>query len=111
MGVAGGMGQAICPGDRPALMALPLPMLLTLPLLTDALAAARARGSGGCCRCGTGPRRTTPGDSRLAGETDDTGDGVNAVLGTDEWPEKTDTRLLSRIAAAAAAGAARRSCA
>jgi len=46
-GVPGGMGQAICPGARPALMALVVLTLLTLPWLKRTLPAGTRRGSGG----------------------------------------------------------------
>jgi hypothetical protein len=99
-GVPGGMGQAIWPGDRAALMALPVLMLLTLPLLTWALAAVTMRGSGGSCM--GREERTVPGDSMpFVGETGETGDGVNAPVLAPEPLVKTETRLLSRVAAAA----------
>ena len=94
-GGPGGMGQAICPGDSAALMPLPVLILLTLPRVTRALAAATIRGSGGAW---IGREvRTVPGDSMVDGDIGETGDGVKPVVATESYV-KTDTRLLSRAA-------------
>jgi hypothetical protein len=94
------MGQAIWPGARAALMALPVLMLLMLPALMCAwaaeAAAAEAGGSGGSC---TGREvRTVPGESMLVGVSGETGDGVKAPLLAAEPVVMMDTRLLSRRA-------------
>jgi hypothetical protein len=43
--------------------------------------------------------RTVPGESMLAGDIGETGDGVNPVVATESYV-KVDTRLLSRPTAA-----------
>jgi hypothetical protein len=79
-------------------MPLPVSMLLRLPRVTRALAAATIRGSGGSW-IGRDVR-TVPGESIVDGDMGETGDGVKPVVATESCV-KTDTRFLSRAAAAA----------